>query len=161
MSGRVPEHAGRALNQRATARMRIAIDVAVWRTRSIGVGLLLAALAGLAVAAVRRAPLAVVVALVVVVVVAMLLVLQRGAVVCRRASLVQQSLIRTLTLLSLPHSPGSNPLRVDVAECLSIRTRPIGGWSLLTFSPATAFREREEYLMHTLLKYQRTIRTIP
>jgi hypothetical protein len=138
--------------------MRIAVDTAVWRVRSIGALMFAGLLTGSLLAAAghdERSGIALALAAAAV----LPLALARSVVVFRSADAVCATLTRTLALLSLPHVAAGG--EVDVRGILSVRVTPLRVGSLVRFSPAGASSTRERYLTETLLKYQRAIVTIP
>jgi hypothetical protein len=140
--------------------MRIAVDIAVWRVRSFGTGLAGAGVVLLLVAAVMRRFGFVVVAVAAIIVAAMLARSHR-VFIRRQAARVLQTVSQTLALLSLPHTTDRDRFRVEVPGCLAIRVHTVPSGSLVAFVPAGLSASREQFLVRTLLKYQRTIHTIP
>jgi hypothetical protein len=132
--------------------MHVAIDVAVWRIRSIG--FVLIALGVIAAVVVRVSIGAFVT------IIGVAIAFSRSYLIRRRAEEAYRAFEQTLDLMSLPHSGDSDRLTIDIGGYLEVRLRRIGRSSLLTFIPKHRSVEREAYLIRTLLKYQRSIRVI-
>jgi hypothetical protein len=135
------------------AGVRVAIDLAVWRIRSAGIVLIVAA--GIAALAGAAWPVAAALAIA-----GLALAASSSFWIRRKAAESYQAIEQTLSLMSLPHTGDTARLRIDIGGCLEVRLRRIGRSSLLTFVPRHQSGERERYLMRTLLKYQRSIRIL-
>ncbi|HEY5610250.1 MAG TPA: hypothetical protein VIL97_03510 [Thermoanaerobaculia bacterium] len=136
--------------------MNLAIDTSVFSVWRAGAAVGFAALAIIAFAE-RRATFYAGVALLAVAIA--LMSMRRAFLVLQNATTVSENLLRTLALLSLVHRIEDRGVVIPAAE-MKVGMRPIGRRTLVSFQWRGEETERRVFLAGTLLKHQRTIRTL-
>jgi len=136
--------------------MNVAVDTSVFSVWRAGAIVGFAALAILAFAE-RRATFYGGVAILAIAIVMMSM--RRAFLVLHSAATVTEGLLRTLELLSLAHRVEDRGVVIPAAE-MKVGIRPIGGRTLLSFQWRGEETDRRAFLAGTLLKHQRTLRTV-